>query len=192
MHIKYHCKQGAHFSSSHSFFWDKHADQKFQENEIRLALIDQCAHLLGRAECRLCRCKGLTAATRCFPNPIKNATLKGLWGRRLCEDEGVREREECRFHWESCLIISPESSVICMKMWQIGVLVNLSGKSHFGRMCLRQDFTPYEHGEHIFCRVPVSSLLCRGRMVHQSDSNPRAGRTHCRAAVGKSCPDPTE
>lgn len=70
--------------------------------------------------------------------------------------------------------------------------MNLSGKSHFGRKCLRQDFTPCEHGEHIFCRVPVNGWLCRGRTVDQSDSNPKTGRTHCRAAMARSLPDPAE
>lgn len=47
----------------------------------------------------VCRCKGVTAAIKGFPNPIKNVALKSLWG-RLCvkRDEGAREREECRFH----------------------------------------------------------------------------------------------
>jgi len=42
----------------------------------------------------VCRCKGVTAAIKCFPNPIKNVALKSLWGRWLCEkkDEGARER----------------------------------------------------------------------------------------------------
>ena len=101
LHIKYHYKQGTHFSSSRSFFWDKQADQKFQENEIHLAEDRSMWSFMGKSRVRtVCRCKGVTAVIKCFPNPIKNVALKSLWERRLCEkrDEEASKREECRFH----------------------------------------------------------------------------------------------
>lgn len=47
----------------------------------------------------VCRGEGGTAAIKSYPNPVKNDVLKSLWG-RLCEkrDEGIRERDEGRFH----------------------------------------------------------------------------------------------
>lgn len=43
-------------------------------------------------------CEGVTAAIKCFPNPIKYAVLKSLEGKRICKerDEVVRDRKECR------------------------------------------------------------------------------------------------
>lgn len=113
LHIKYHCKQGSHISSRHSLFWDKEADHKFQRNAIRLAENRSMGSFMGKSRVKTW-CKGVTAAIKCFPNPIKCAVLKSLEGRRICKEraEVVRDRKECRFSWESCFIFTPKSSVI--------------------------------------------------------------------------------
>jgi len=71
-----------------------------------------CLLMGERGMLAVCRVEGVPAKTKCFPNCIKNAALKRLWGRRLCEkDTEVRERKEYRLHSGSCFIIAPGSDV---------------------------------------------------------------------------------
>lgn len=71
-----------------------------------------CLFMEERGMLTVCSFKGVTATIKCFPNSIKNAALKRMWGRRLCErDTRVRERKERQLHSGRFFIITPGSKV---------------------------------------------------------------------------------
>lgn len=64
-----------------------------------------CLFMEERGMLTLCSFKGVTATIKCFPNSIKNAALKRMWGRRLCErDTRVRKGRNANCTQEGFLL----------------------------------------------------------------------------------------